>query len=309
LVRVSRVFVHVAPPSVELAANVSMRKFLGSLRRSWNATQILPERSTSIVGNHWSIPSVIGSVLMRVGFDQVVPPLPERENNASPKQYVGVPPQSPSGSGRVRFLPSCQVTYTDPRCGPAERSTTNPWISRNVRKSPCRTNPSPMGVTGSTIVAAPKLTPPAVDLRILPGHDEGWHHLRVVVAGPPLELSRFIPVLESVGLVVAEEMTFALSGPRIHPSDHRESGGPASVLDLLVARREAAPERNEDQRRADGERLARVVLACWSGRADVDRLNELVLAADLEWDEVAVLRRERKRRLEAADAYRECGSR
>ena len=172
--------------------------------------------------------------------------------------------------------------------GPAGPEVAQRWLGR--LPAPYREATAPALAAADLVALADMDGSGAVALRILPGHDEGWHHLRVVVAGPPLELSRFIPVLESVGLVVAEEMTFALSGPRIHPSDHRESGGPASVLDLLVARRDAAPERNEDQRRADGERLARVVLACWSGRADVDRLNELVLAADLEWDEVAVLR-------------------
>jgi glutamate dehydrogenase len=126
-----------------------------------------------------------------------------------------------------------------------------------------------------------------VTLRLAPGVPEGtgdWHHLRVAVGGTPLELSRFIPVLESVGLVVAEEMTFSLDGPRLHPSAHPVEGAPASVLDLLVARRDHRPIE------ADGSRLADAVLAAWSGDADVDRLNELVLSAGLAWPEVAVLR-------------------
>ena len=123
-----------------------------------------------------------------------------------------------------------------------------------------------------------------VALRLVDDGRAGWHHLRVAVGGEPLELSRFLPVLESVGLVVAEEMTFALGGPRPHPSDHRSRGGPASVLDLLVARRDgtAIP--------AGRTRLADAVLAAWTGRSDVDRLNELVLTADLDWEHVAVLR-------------------
>ena len=123
-----------------------------------------------------------------------------------------------------------------------------------------------------------------VALRLVPDEQDGWHRLRVAVGGAPLELSRFIPVLESVGLVVAEEMTFALGGPRLHPSAHPVDGGPASVLDLLVTPRDGRPVESA------GGRLTDAVLAAWSGRADVDRLNELVGSADLAWDEVAVLR-------------------
>ena len=67
---------------------------------------------------------------------------------------------------------------------------------------------------------------------------------------------RFLPVLESVGLVVAEEMTFALGGPRLHPSEPpldrrpgvgaRPAGGPT--------RRERRPGRTDppDRRGAGG---------------------------------------------------------
>jgi glutamate dehydrogenase len=92
-----------------------------------------------------------------------------------------------------------------------------------------------------------------------------------VVGGPPPELSQLVPVLEATGLRVSEDMTFALDGDVA-----------ASVLDLAVA----GPELDDD----DAVRLAETVRACWSGRAEVDHLNSLVLGAALTWEQVAVLR-------------------
>lgn len=103
----------------------------------------------------------------------------------------------------------------------------------------------------------------------------GEVHVRLVVDGPPPELSRLVPVLESTGLRISEDMTFALGPAGTETVD-------ASVLDLTVR----APELRD----GDAGRLSAAVLACWEGSADVDALNELVLSAGLTWDQVAVLR-------------------
>jgi glutamate dehydrogenase len=117
-----------------------------------------------------------------------------------------------------------------------------------------------------------------VRLRIVADPEDGWHHLRLAVGGPPLELSGFLPVLESVGLVVAAEMTYAVDPADRHPAAAPYGDGPASVMDLRVSRadRSTGPGLVDPE---EGARLGRAVLAAWSGRTDVDRLNELVLRA------------------------------
>lgn len=128
-----------------------------------------------------------------------------------------------------------------------------------------------------------------VRLRILPTVDDGGrHHLRLAVGGRPLELSGFVPVLESVGLVVAAEMAFDIDPAAHHPA--RGTGdGPASVMDLLVSR---VPQAGGGVEIAtgDADRLGAAILAAWRRDADVDRLNELVLAAGIDWEQVSVLR-------------------
>ncbi len=122
-----------------------------------------------------------------------------------------------------------------------------------------------------------------VSLRVLPDGAGPWYHLRVTVGGPALELSGFVPVLESLGLVVAEEMTFGIDAPSTN-------GSPAvlaSVMDLRVARH---PGDGSAIGPEEAGRLEAAVLACWSGESGVDRLNELVLGAGLDWVQVSVLR-------------------
>lgn len=108
-----------------------------------------------------------------------------------------------------------------------------------------------------------------------PADGDGLVHVRLVVDGPPPELSRLVPVLESTGLRISEDMTFALGATGGDSVD-------ASILDLTVH----APTLRD----GDAKRLSDAVLACWEGSAAVDSLNELVLSAGLTWEQVAVLR-------------------
>jgi glutamate dehydrogenase len=100
--------------------------------------------------------------------------------------------------------------------------------------------------------------------------------LKVFSAGPPVELSRFLPILESLGLWAVEEVSYAL-GPR---------DGRVHLHDFGVN----DPARGRVRIDRDGARLADAATALWHGRADVDSLNRLVLRAGVSWDDVALLR-------------------
>ena len=108
-------------------------------------------------------------------------------------------------------------------------------------------------------------------------------------AGEPLELSDFLPILESLGLVVVEEIPYSLTGDGpalfIHDFGVRDSRGQA--IDVAT----------------DGQRLAEATLAGWYGRTETDSLNRLVLRAGLTWRDVSILRAYRRYRQQVGTAY------
>ncbi|MCU1351894.1 MAG: NAD-glutamate dehydrogenase [Acidimicrobiales bacterium] len=88
-----------------------------------------------------------------------------------------------------------------------------------------------------------------------------------------LELSRFLPILESLGLWVFDELHWSL-GDEWHVYDFRVRDATGAPID----------------RTADGPRLCEAALAVWEGRATADGLNRLVTRAGMTWPEVEVLR-------------------
>lgn len=114
--------------------------------------------------------------------------------------------------------------------------------------------------------------------------------LRVVNRGPALELSAFLPVLESLGLTVVEEVPHKLlGGPELHLHDFgvRVPGEAIEQLATDAGRRRAAD----------------AILAGWAGHAEVDPLTRLVLLTDLTWRELAVLRAYRRYRRQLGTPY------
>ncbi len=105
--------------------------------------------------------------------------------------------------------------------------------------------------------------------------------LKVMTAGVGVELSGFLPLLESLGLWAVEDQPYALGGEpalaHLHDFGVTDPGG---TLDIG----------------RDGPRLADAARALWHGRAEVDSLNRLVLRSGLAWDDVAVLRAYRRYR-------------
>ena len=112
--------------------------------------------------------------------------------------------------------------------------------------------------------------------------------LKVFTAGPGVELSAFLPLLESLGLWAVEDLPYALGGEdalaHLHDFGVKD---PSGALD--VGR--------------DGPRLAAAALALWHGRAEVDSLNRLVLRSGLEWDDVALLRAYRRYRSQVGTTF------
>ncbi|MFA9446563.1 NAD-glutamate dehydrogenase [Egicoccus sp. AB-alg6-2] len=125
-------------------------------------------------------------------------------------------------------------------------------------------------------------------VRLQAGAD-GLVRLKAAKLGAPLELSGFLPILESLGLVVTEEIPHPLlrdgdEGAKIQLHDF---GVRTEELDVV----------------ADGPRLADAVLAAWRGHFEVDSLNRLVLRADMSWRDVALLRTYRRYRRQVGTAY------
>jgi glutamate dehydrogenase len=110
--------------------------------------------------------------------------------------------------------------------------------------------------------------------------------VRVARRGTAVELSSFMPVLESLGLVVVEEIPHRLADPT----------DPLHLHDFGVRTRGLDPVR-------DGERTADAILAAWHGHLAVDLLNALVVDAGLDWRQVTVLRAYRRLRRQLGTTF------
>ncbi|MFA9430810.1 NAD-glutamate dehydrogenase [Egicoccus sp. AB-alg2] len=118
--------------------------------------------------------------------------------------------------------------------------------------------------------------------------DDSLLRLKAAKLGPPLELSGFLPILESLGLIVTEEVPHALERHGDEPKVQLHDFG-VRTDDLDVV--------------ADGPRLADAVLAAWRGHFQVDSLNRLVLCAQMPWRDVSLLRAYRRYRRQVGTAY------
>jgi glutamate dehydrogenase len=112
-----------------------------------------------------------------------------------------------------------------------------------------------------------------------------------------VELTRFLPVLESFGLVVVEAVPL-LVGPG-------PDGQPAIHIDDVGVRLDAphGPEALRFVPRIHGPRLVAALEAVAGGETEVDSLNRLVTAAGLDWRQVTVLRAYLHYRLQGATPF------
>ncbi|MGH8909171.1 MAG: NAD-glutamate dehydrogenase domain-containing protein [Egibacteraceae bacterium] len=140
-----------------------------------------------------------------------------------------------------------------------------------------------------------RLMPGAVAIAVRPDRtgQAGVWHVRLYRPGPSVEPSRVLPLLESMGLAVIEEVPHRLVGTPL---------GEVHIHDYAVR---AARDLDDGDGDGDGARVARAALALWEGRAEVDSLNRLVVRAGVEWEDVALLRAYRRCRRQLGMSYTE----
>ncbi|WP_280406736.1 NAD-glutamate dehydrogenase domain-containing protein, partial [Nocardia carnea] len=139
----------------------------------------------------------------------------------------------------------------------------------------------------------------------------GEWRFTLYAAGEGVSLSRVLPVLHSLGVEVVDERPYQL-----------ESSGDRSdwIYDFrlrvvsAVLRTQLDPELEADLDRPDGsasqgiaQRFTAAFEAMWSGAAETDPLNELILRAGLHWRQVVVLRAYAKYLKQAGFSYGAAG--
>ena len=107
--------------------------------------------------------------------------------------------------------------------------------------------------------------------------DEQQFHCKIIHSGHPVPLSEIMPRLENMGLKVLAEEPY-----EVHPL------GTASTVRIRDF--SLAAEGMQDDLSAIKQKFQETFVRVWNGEAQNDGFNRLVLAAELEWHEVVVLR-------------------
>jgi glutamate dehydrogenase len=102
-------------------------------------------------------------------------------------------------------------------------------------------------------------------------------HCKIIHAGSPVPLSEIMPRLENMGLRVLAEVPYEVQ-PLGAPQ-------PVRIRDFSLSADGMA-----DDLTAVKEKFQEAFVRVWNGDAESDGFNRLVLAAELEWHEVVVLR-------------------
>ncbi len=118
----------------------------------------------------------------------------------------------------------------------------------------------------------------SVDVYRPDGADPSYLSLRIIHLSRPIDLSTRVPMLENFGFRVIDERTY-----RLEPGGTRP---PAFVHDMELETVAGQPIDIDTL----GEPLRQAFLAVWSGRAESDGYNALVVNAGLDWREVVLLR-------------------
>ena len=118
---------------------------------------------------------------------------------------------------------------------------------------------------------------------VLSDHDyDETVRLTWYLGGRTASLSELLPMLQSMGVVVLEERPFTVARP---------DGLPVWIYQFKITPQPTIPlAQPGPKREATAQRFADAVTAIWDGRAEIDRFNELVMRADLTWQQVVLLR-------------------
>ncbi|MFL5260604.1 MAG: NAD-glutamate dehydrogenase [Hyphomicrobiales bacterium] len=118
-----------------------------------------------------------------------------------------------------------------------------------------------------------------VEFTMSPEDQAGEFHLRLYHLGDAIALSRRVPIIKNLGLDAISETTHVLS-PSLSKRGER-----AVIHDVLMrARRGSVPSPEVFEKLEDG------FTAVWTGTAENDAFNALIIAEGLNWSEVAFLR-------------------
>src|SRR5271155_387662 len=127
-----------------------------------------------------------------------------------------------------------------------------------------------------------ELTDDSVKL-VMSDHDyDETVRLTWYLGGRTASLSQLLPMLQSMGVVVLEERPFTVIRP---------DGLPVWIYQFKITPQPTITLASEGpEREATAKRFADAATAIWEGRVEIDRFNELVMRAELTWQQVVVLR-------------------
>lgn len=117
---------------------------------------------------------------------------------------------------------------------------------------------------------------------VLTDTEEGTAQLTLYLGGHSASLSDLLPMLQSMGVVVLEERPFTV----VRPDEL-----PVWIYQFKISPHKSIPRIASGRERDEtAARFADALTAIWQGRMEIDRFNELVLRAGLNWQQVSVLR-------------------
>src|ERR1700761_7692447 len=127
-----------------------------------------------------------------------------------------------------------------------------------------------------------ELTDDSVKLVLSDHNYDDTARLTWYLGGRTASLSQLLPMLQSMGVVVLEERPFTVTRP---------DGLPVWIYQFKITPQPTITLASEGpEREATAKRFAEAVTAIWEGRVEIDRFNELVMRADLTWQQVVLLR-------------------
>ena len=114
--------------------------------------------------------------------------------------------------------------------------------------------------------------------------------VKLYKTGGKVDLSAFMPLLESLGLRAVEEVPIAVQGEgKVYIHDFGVLDARGAVLNL----------------EAESDLVREALTAMWRGETEVDSLNRLVIFSGLSWHQVQILRAYRKYRMRVSTRFTE----